>query len=503
MKNNNLPDWYKIKKYCHIDAQFSKGEFHKVYGYVRNKENIKKHSFLPFIHREVTTRKFRRKNIDGNRSLIRVPDKKTRHIHYCSHLDAKIYSYYKELIQKKYEEKIESFSDCITAYRKIKGQKKSKNNVDFAKEVFDYIKFNKCKNLYVFTADISNFFDGLSHKILKDKWKYVMDFNDTMDVDHYQVYKNITKFSYLEEKDIFKLFKDRIKVERQDGDEKVLKEKPIGRRSYMKNQRAVAFCDLKDIKEIRENNLIKANKWNYDKDAKAKTTLRTVGIPQGSPISALLANVYMLDFDKKMFDYISDHGLYRRYSDDIIIIVPIERLGSTRTELQEAISKIDLIIKDEKTQEFRFDYNEKNKRFDCLFKDKAKGVFTSNKKLEYLGFEFDGDETRIKSSSLASFYRKMKRTIKRGKFYSKRIDNNTRGKLFKRRLYKRFTFKGAKRRVKHLRHKHNPSVFIPQKFHDWGNYLTYAFMAKDIMDSGAIKRQLRRSWTIFHKELWK
>lgn len=503
MKKRHIPDWYKIKKYCHIDSQINKDEFDRVYGYIRNKDNIKKHAFLPFIHREVTTRKFRRKMIDGNRSLCRVPDKKIRHIHYCSHLDAMIYSYYKDLIQNKYEEKIESFSNCVTAYRKIKGQKKGKNNVDFAKEVFDYIKNNECKYLYVFTADISNFFDNLNHRLLKDKWKYVMDFKETLADDHYQVFKNITKFSYVEERDIFNLFKDRIKVERQDQDEKYFTEKAIGRKSYMKNQRAVAFCNLKDIKEIREKNLIKANKWNYDKDAKIKTTLRSVGIPQGSPISALLANVYMLDFDKEMFDFISDQGLYRRYSDDIIIIVPNELVNTTREVLEEAISKTKLTIKDEKTQEFQFNYNASNKKFDCLFKDKVKGVFTSNKKLEYLGFEFDGHETRIKSSSLASFYRKMKRTIKRGKFYSKRIENSTRGELFKKRLYKRFTFKGAKRRVKHYRDKHNPSVFKKQKFHDWGNFLTYAYMAKDIMDSDAIKKQLKRSWRIFHKELKK
>jgi hypothetical protein len=47
----------------------------------------------------------------------------------------------------------------------------------------------------------------------------------------------------------------------------------------------------------------------------------SVGIPQGSPISATLANIYMLEFDQEIFDGASSiGGFYQRYSDDLIII---------------------------------------------------------------------------------------------------------------------------------------------------------------------------------------
>ena len=44
---------------------------------------------------------------------------------------------------------------------------------------------------------------------------------------------------------------------------------------------------------------------------------------QGSAISAVMSNIYMIKFDKLVNDLItSNNGIYRRYSDDIIIIIP-------------------------------------------------------------------------------------------------------------------------------------------------------------------------------------
>jgi len=51
------------------------------------------------------------------------------------------------------------------------------------------------------------------------------------------------------------------------------------------------------------------------------------GIPQGSPISAVLANLYMLEFDKIVNEFVTGHGgLYRRYCDDLLIVLPTAEL---------------------------------------------------------------------------------------------------------------------------------------------------------------------------------
>lgn len=47
------------------------------------------------------------------------------------------------------------------------------------------------------------------------------------------------------------------------------------------------------------------------------------GIPQGTAISAVFANVYAIEFDIAI-KQISDkyNGIYRRYSDDFVLVIP-------------------------------------------------------------------------------------------------------------------------------------------------------------------------------------
>ena len=61
-----------------------------------------------------------------------------------------------------------------------------------------------------------------------------------------------------------------------------------------------------------------------------------VGIPQGLPISAVLANLYLLDFDKNILDKVvkGKGGFYRRYSDDIIIIANVDDLGEIKNYVE-------------------------------------------------------------------------------------------------------------------------------------------------------------------------
>jgi hypothetical protein len=121
-------------------------------------------------------------------------------------------------------------------------------------------------------------------------------------------------------------------------------------------------------------------------------------------------------------------------------------------------------------------------------------VFSDNKPLMYLGFDFNGEKIFIKEVSIASYYRELKKAFRtkgnrvkaakrhNGK-YPKLPAKAT--KLYLTRLYKRFTHLG-KTKTK-------------------SNFLTYVDRSAKIMYSdiekskNPIRDQVKRSWSIFNK----
>ena len=83
------------------------------------------------------------------------------------------------------------------------------------------------------------------------------------------------------------------------------------------------------------------------------------GIPQGSSISACLANVYMLEIDRLINEFVvARDGIYRRYSDDFIIILPMDT--SSTDSIEKIIQKFGafkdkgiLELQPEKTQVYK------------------------------------------------------------------------------------------------------------------------------------------------------
>jgi len=221
---------------------------------------------------------------------------------------------------------------------------------------------------------------------------------------------------------------------------------------------------------------------------------RNKGIPQGSPISSILANLYLIDFDLLVNNEIIDiYGIYRRYSDDIVIVCKECYKDYVINYISKQLENYRLEIQKKKTNVYLFKRDQDNK-YKC-FKILQNGNLSSRRRFEYLGFEFDGDNTYLKSSSLSKYYGRMKKAINRGAFYAKYSKYKSgHGKIFRRRLYKRFSYLGAKRRMIWVQDKIIPGKWIKRKKHNWGNFLTYAYMANFNIKNSKIRGQLKNHW---------
>ena len=269
---------YKDKFYTHLDIKKHHTNYQKR---VQDINWVSKHGFYPFIHFQMNCSKYT-SDSEGNKYV----KEKNRDIYYAAHIDRFIYEYYGNRLNNKYNNymRANGINRVSTAYRNCTP---GKCNIDFAKEVFEYIV--KCESAYIFVGDFSKFFDKIDHKYLKEKIKCVVG-EKALDVADYAIYKNITKFTYIEAQDI-------------ETEKKMLR----------KDMRDLErYFEMDEFHEFKKKHLYK-NFKDYQ-------------IPQGSSISAVYANVYMIDFDKIINDFItSKKGIYRRYCDDIIIVVPMTR----------------------------------------------------------------------------------------------------------------------------------------------------------------------------------
>jgi hypothetical protein len=501
-------DWYKIKAYPHIGLPLTWNDREKTLTYIKNPQNIEKHSFLPFIHRQIKQQRFRKKyDLDGNvlndgKRQLQAP--KVRNIYFANHLDANIYSYYASILSKHYERvlSIKDLKSVVTAYRRVPLIKngvveRNKCNIDFANDIFTYIESANNLNTIAITFDIKSFFDNLNHETLRNAWCNILE-TKKLSKDHYQVFKNITKFSYIEEQDLFSLFKHKLIVKSSSGD---IRLKAVKKVNYFRDKNVIAYCYLKDISHIRSKGLIRSNK-RLSNDVK----FRQHGICQGSPISAVLANIYMLEFDELVNHQIQQlKGIYRRYSDDMVIVCDVCHRDYCVNLIEKNIKKIcDLELQNSKTQFFHF--TNVNSRKVCA--QEFNGHINQNSMnymFEYLGFAFDGTHVFLKTSSLAKYYRKMKKNVRRSKYYASTIKNDTNGMIFRQRLFKRFSYIGAKRKRnwKYIRANNTTDKWRKTNFRNWGNFITYAMLAHTVFSHNRIKGQVKNHWKNLNKEIKK
>lgn len=352
------------RKYAHFDKRLGLKE---VYKYISTPENIAKHNFYPFIYYVKKIYKFNKKK--GRYD-------KERPICYASHIDRCIYQYYAYILNQIYNKKVceLKIDECSIAYRDNKG----KSNIDFAKEVFDFIK--QTKKTFIIVGDFKGFFDNLDHKYLKDQLCKLLNVNKLSD-DMYAVFKSMTKFSKCQLEDILKL---------------------NGLSDTYKDIKELNSCDtvmdVETFKKFKKENLIK----NKDK----------FGIPQGSPLSGIFSNVYMMKFDYKMKELVSSNkGLYRRYSDDFILVLPCKNLDVFKEIYHEIINVIDgtsgVYIEKDKTKAYFYSYdNIENITNDVIPEKKDEKNI-----IDYLGFSFDGQTISIRQKTYGKYIYRMRRKI--------------------------------------------------------------------------------------------
>jgi hypothetical protein len=485
--------WLKHRGYLHLTNPIKDSKV--ILAKVQNPKFVAKHAFFPLLHKIMIDRRYKKTSVDELGNVIRknnAETRKERPLHYADHIDSHIYAYYAHLIQEKYKNYLDSIpelSACITAYRKLPTDDglKNKNTIHFAKDVFDYIRAKgKCVAM---AFDIEKFFPSLNHLYLKKQWAKLLGRTSLPD-DHYNVFWSVTRYAYI--------FLDDLRVRGKKFDEKkiaILKQKGI--HAY--------FESPQELREAIQSKKIKVYK-NFQK-----------GIPQGLPMSANLANIYMLAFDEWVLENIVKpfQAFYRRYSDDIVLICDEENYLQVQKLLNEAIAQVHLTISEPKTEVHFFDFitTEKGEVLQVSKLDKITYERKPNIPLTYLGFSFYGHKTLIKSAGLAKYYRRMKQAIKlrvKRTLQKQAIELCDELPIFKRKLYKHYTHLGKKSynyetyvtRYKLDRYENRYKPYrkkIKRKSH--GNFISYAYRAYGIMQEPAILRQIRNHWKIFHQTL--
>ncbi len=184
-----------LKHYPHFDAPISLKEIERL---VTDGKRVASNSFYPFFLFHEEWQPYR--STDAAK-----PEKKSRPIRYGARRDAYIFAHYRRKLAVLYEQRLADMgiSDCPIAYRQIPkpGSNGGKCNIDFAKDAFDEV--DRLGDCVAVALDIKGYFENLSHKVIKRIWCDLLGV-DELPPDHYAVFKNITRYRFVDQKAVYR-----------------------------------------------------------------------------------------------------------------------------------------------------------------------------------------------------------------------------------------------------------------------------------------------------------
>ncbi|MEZ0133714.1 reverse transcriptase domain-containing protein [Novosphingobium sp. NRRL B-2648] len=277
--------------------------------------------------------------------------------------------------------------------------------------------------------DITGFFDHIDHLCLRRNLVDVLAVGTIPDPD-FRIFKRMTQFEWVDS--------DALRIR-------------LGN-LYGQRGRICTSEQFRNIVRCKSGNLVNKNK-------------KSCGIPQGTPLSGLYANISMIEFDRQMVSILNNiGGSYRRYSDDIAIIMPCEHDYNDLIALvRSKLSDIGLSLSEGKTEVSQFRRNEQN--------------VSTDRRFQYLGFTFDGGKILIRPSSISRYHKKMRAGVK-AKIRAAKIQGIAKDSIYMRELFKRYTHFGRQR-----------------------NFPQYAYRAAKVLNSPNIRWQMRGHMAAFKEAI--
>jgi len=400
------PEWFRPRGYLHLDMPVK-----PAFAAGLTAEQVAAHPWSPLIHYVKTEKRYKVK--EGKT----VP--KERPIMFASHRDACILSKYAAEIVTRLDKWYadNGLDDTVIAYRAL-----GRANYHFARRVEDFVRSHP--SLTVMCFDVTGFFDSLDHKRLKARLKWILGCDELPD-DWMAVLRAVTRYRFIHLDELKKF-----------GE--------LAQRLKERNRHPLTtIAELKKLGVTIEKNP------------------GTVGIPQGTPISACLSNLYMSQFDIEMQAEAAKRGaLYQRYSDDILVACPPTRASVLKELVEKKLEEHALKIQSSKTEVVTLH------------------APASNLTFQYLGYQLGHVDARLRMKSLSRQWRTAKRAVRKTERVGNAAIAQGRAKqIYTRKLHMRFTGAGSR------------------------NFLNYAKRSANTLASPAIRKQTKKLRRFMRDEL--